>query len=46
MKQFISCHKIDGVTNIASLFFREIIQLYGVPKSIIYDHAVKFLIYF
>jgi hypothetical protein len=35
MTYFISCHKIDDVTNIHSLFFREIILLYGVSKSIV-----------
>jgi hypothetical protein len=30
MSHFISCHKIDDVTNIANLFFREIVWLNGI----------------
>jgi hypothetical protein len=29
MKYFISYHKIDDITNIKDLFFREIVQLHG-----------------
>jgi hypothetical protein len=38
MAHFIHCHKIDDASNIAELFFREIIRLRGIPNTIVTQH--------
>ena len=46
MTHFITYHKTDDVFHIVDLFFRKIIRLHGIPRSIVSDHNVKFLNYF
>jgi len=43
MAHFIPCHKVDDAQNVSKLFFREVVRLYGLPRSTVSDRHPKFI---
>ena len=46
MAHFSPCSKTFDVSKIAKLYFDEIVKLYGLPETIVFDRDVHFMSYF
>ena len=45
MAHFLPCSKTFDASKIAKLYFYEVVKLYGLPKTVVFDKDVRFMSY-
>jgi hypothetical protein len=46
MAYFIPFQKTSDATHVTNLFFKEVVRLHGLPRSIVLDTETKFVVHF
>ena len=46
MGHFVACNKTDDASNVADLYFKEIVRLHVIPNTIVLNQDSKLLSYF
>ncbi|CAA7043967.1 unnamed protein product [Microthlaspi erraticum] len=46
MAHFVACNKTDDASHVAALFFKDVIRLHGMPRTIVSDRDTNFLVTF